>query len=196
MLDRTNTSWEHLLLLAKIFLQDHQQKTHSGTTDGFALLFNMNDLFEKYVARLMKRALQNTGRNVVSQGGGTPCLFDQETKRFQTRPDLCIQKDGRNILIIDTKWKNIEHPDIDPKYGVKQSDVYQLMAYSQLYNCPRVVLLYPHNGKLPAGSIHQMYSIAKQSAQEKLTVATVDITESHIKIQNELKKIVEKQVAC
>ena len=194
ILNRTNTRWKELVRLAELFLQNRHQKTHVGYTDGFAIFFKMNDLFEKYVFRMLKHALQNSGRDVVPQGGRTPCLFEEVTGRFWTRPDLCVRQDDRNILIIDTKWKKIEHPDDDPKYGVKQSDVYQLMAYSQIYNCPRVVLLYPHHGKLPSEPIHKVYSIGKQSAQEKLTVATLDITKSHHEIQIALNNLVEKQM--
>ena len=188
VLDRTNTRWRELLSLAKLFLRDRHQQTHTGPTDGFALLFEMNVLFEEYVARLLVRALVNTSYHISMQGGRLPCLFEGETGRFRTRPDLIIRQNNRNIIIIDTKWKRITD---DPKDSVSQADVYQLMAYSELYDCPRVVLLYPHHGELPPEPIQRLYSIAKPETPERLIVATLDITGSRVIHQNALKDLVE-----
>ena len=72
----------------------------------------------------------------------------------------------------------------DPKQGVSQADVYQLMAYSQLYRCPEVMLLYPHHGDLPPEPICTRFAIASDGAEETLQVATLDVTgpaHAHIK---------------
>ena len=175
VLDRTNTRWHELLSLARLFLRDHHQQTSFGPTEGFALLFEMNVLFEEYVARLMARALAGTRLRVSAQGGLRACLYEGEAGRFRTRPDLIIRKGNQNALIIDTKWKRITQID-DPHAGVSQADIYQLMTYGQLYECPYVMLLYPHHGGLPPDPIRQRYSIAKPGAQESLIVATLDIT--------------------
>lgn len=178
VLNRTNTRWQELLSLAKLFLWDRHQHTSTGPIDGYALLFEMNVLFEEYVARLMARALAGTDLRVSVQGGLRACLYEGETGRFRTRPDLIIRQGNRNALIIDTKWKRITRID-DPHDGVSQADVYQLMTYGRLYDCPHVVLLYPHHGGLPPDPIRQRYSIAMPDAQESLVVATLDIIGTH-----------------
>jgi DNA invertase Pin-like site-specific DNA recombinase len=76
----------------------------------------------------------------------------------------------------DTKWKRMTPRIDDPKQGVSQADVYQLMAYGRLYDCPNVVLLYPHHGDLPPDPIRRRYSIATRGADESLIVATQDLT--------------------
>ena len=177
VLDRTSTRWRELVTLSRLFLEDRHQQTSLGPIDGYALLFEMNVLFEEYVARLLIRALAGTGLKVSAQGGHRNCLFDGETGRFRTRPDMIIRRGDRVALIVDTKWKRIKGID-DPKQGVSQADVYQLMAYGKLYECPDVLLLYPHHGGLPPEPIVQPYSIAKPGAQERLFVATLDVTGS------------------
>lgn len=57
VLDRTNSRWRELLNLARLLLGDRFQTTSSGGSDGFSLLFEMNVLFEEYVARMLKRGL-------------------------------------------------------------------------------------------------------------------------------------------
>ena len=175
VLDRTSTRWRELVALARLFLDDRHQQTSAGSVDGYALLFEMNILFEKYVARLLSRALAGTGLRVSSQGGHCDCLFEGETGRFRTRPDVIVRRGNRINLIVDTKWKRLTRID-DPKQGVSQADVYQLMAYGRLYECPDVVLLYPHHGGLPPDTILRRYSIAKPDSHERLVVATLDVT--------------------
>ena len=190
VLDRTNTRWRELLSLARLFLGDRHQQTSAGTIDGHALLFEMNVLFEEYVARLLARAFAGTDLRVSAQGGGYDCLFEGKTGRFRTRPDLIIRRDIQIVLIIDTKWKRITPRIDDPKQGVSQADIYQLMAYSQVYDCPDVVLLYPHHGGLPPEPVRQRYSIAKRDAQEGLSVVTIDVTGSHRKHEAALRDLV------
>ena len=189
VLDRTNTRWRELLSLARLFLGDRHQQTSAGPIDGHALLFEMNILFEEYVARLLARALAGTDLSVSAQGGHRDCLFEGETGRFRTRPDLIVRRGSRIAMIIDTKWKRITRID-DPKQGVSQADVYQLMAYGRLYECPYVVLLYPHHGGLPPDPILQRYSIARPSAQESLFVATLDVTGPHREHQTALGDLI------
>ena len=193
VLNRTNTRWRELLSLARLFLGDRHQETSAGATDGFALLFEMNILFEEYVARLLARALAGTSLRVTAQGGHRNCLFDGETGRFRTRPDLIIRRGNQIVLIIDTKWKRITGTD-DPKRGVSQADVYQLMAYGRLYKCPHVMLLYPHHGGLSPNVILAKYSIAEADAQETLSVATLDVTQSRRSHENALRHLIENHM--
>jgi 5-methylcytosine-specific restriction endonuclease McrBC regulatory subunit McrC len=50
---------------------------------------------------------------------------------------------ANDALILNQKCNS------DAKQGVSQADVYHLMAYGRLYDCPKVMLLYPHNEDLP-----------------------------------------------
>ena len=68
VLDRTSTRWRELVALVRLFLCDRHQQTSAGASDGYALLFEMNVLFEEYVARLLGRALSGTDLRVTAQG--------------------------------------------------------------------------------------------------------------------------------
>lgn len=190
VLDRTSTRWRELVAMARLFLGDRHQQTSAGAMDGYALLFEMNVLFEEYVARLLARALSGTALSATAQGGGRNCLFEGKAGRFRTLPDVIVRRGKRIELIIDTKWKRIAGVD-DPKQGVTQADVYQLLAYGRLYECSDVVLLYPHHGELPPEPILRPYSIAKPGAQERLTVATLDVTGPRRNHEKALGRLVE-----
>lgn len=146
-IDRTNRAWQDLLAMARLFLLDRYQTTSAGVGQGTALLFEMNTLFEEYVGRLMVRALAGTEFGVSLQGGREYCLTSTEDGRrvFQTRPDILIRQGNRITHVIDTKWKTMSPRIEDPKQGVSQADIYQMMAYAHLYKAPKLTLLYPHH---------------------------------------------------
>ena len=194
VLDRTNTRWRQLLSMARLFLGDRHQQTSAGPIDGFSLLFEMNVLFEEYVARLVARALAGSGLRVSAQGGHRDCLFEGETGRFRTRPDIVVRRGDQTALIIDTKWKRIVERIDDPKQGVSQADVYQMMSYGRLYDCSCVVLLYPHHGGLQSEPILRRYSIAKRDARESLFVATLDVTGQQRKLEATLRSLIKERL--
>ena len=179
IIDRTNARWKEVVDLARLLLGDRFQTTSTGETAGFSLLFEMNVLFEEYVARMIARALAGTGRHVVTQGGRLFCLQTREHKSlFQTKPDILIKRGNVIEQIIDTKWKRISARLDDPKQGVSQADVYQMMAYGQLYRCPRLTLLYPHHHALGPDTMRVVHRIAVPNSHDYLELSTVDMSTS------------------
>jgi 5-methylcytosine-specific restriction enzyme subunit McrC len=179
VIDRTNRSWQELFAMARLFLQDRYQTTTGGAGQGTAMLFEMNALFEEYVGRLIARALAGTGLTVSLQGGRLFCLSAQDSERglFQTKPDILIRRGGAITHVIDTKWKRIASRIDDPKQGVSQADVYQMMAYAQLYHAPRLTLLYPHHPGLGLEDlVHARHRITGHDTI--LETASIDVSNS------------------
>lgn len=177
VIDRTNRAWHELFNMAQLFLRSQYQSTSGGAGQGTAILFEMSALFEDYVGRLVKRALAGTQYQVSLQGGRLFCLTSVEDERaaFQTRPDILIRSPDTTIVhVIDTKWKRLSCKNDDPKQGVSQSDIYQMMAYAHLYQAPRLTLLYPHNiGLGDKDGIQAQFRITHQ--QTLIETASVDI---------------------
>jgi 5-methylcytosine-specific restriction enzyme subunit McrC len=178
LIDRTNRAWQELFGMAQLFLRNRFQTTSSGTGQGTALLFEMNALFEEYLGRLISRALVGTDRRVTLQGGRLFCLtsLDDARAAFQTKPDIIIWRTGQVSHVIDTKWKRISSRIDDPKQGVSQGDVYQMMAYAHLYKAPRLTLLYPHHDGLSDGEgVQARYRITGH--ETVLETASVDVAD-------------------
>lgn len=178
ILDRSNLAWRELLSLARLLLENRFQTTSHGEAQGFALLFEMNTLFEQYVAVTLRRALAGLDFRVTLQSPKSYALVEEDTgrKRFQTIPDIVVSRRGRIELIIDTKWKRLQAAIDDPKRGVSSADVYQLLAYAQTHDAPRLMLLYPHHRRLdrPAGlqADHRIVG-----TERRLGVSTVDLSD-------------------
>lgn len=166
-IDRTNRRWADLLSLARLLLQNRFQNTSGGRNKGVALLFEMNKLFEEYIGRLISRAAAGSEYRVTRQGGLLFCLTDIETDRrtFQTKPDILLRRGGLVTHVIDTKWKRITSRIDDVKQGVSQGDVYQMMAYGQLYQSSRLTLLYPHHQGLgPSEGLQARHRITSHNS--------------------------------
>ena len=95
------------------------------------------------------------------------------------------------IAIIDTKWKCLRNTSEDRKRGISHSDVYQLMAYAQLYCCDRLLLLYPHHVGLTNTGIQANYGIAVPGKlpPDRLQVATVDVGQEIASMAEALRPI-------
>ena len=189
VIDRTNERWRSLMNFARLLLGERFQTTSRGASPGFSLLFEMNVLFEEYVARVLASALAGSGRRVVAQGGRLHCLRDATDRGlFQTRPDILVKRGDRVEQVIDTKWKRVAARVDDPKQGVSQADVYQMMTYSRLYSCPRVTLLYPHNQALGEAPLADAYRINLLGCDDRVEVATIDIAK-HTGMRDRLRAL-------
>ena len=136
--DKQMREYESVLEFAKVFLFDNSFSPYKGKDIAFALLFDMNLLFESYVGVYLKKKgfdvrLQDRGKYLIE----TP-------NRFALRPDIVINKDTNTEIVADTKYKNITtHKDIN------QADMYQLYAYGTKYKkTSQLYLIYPKSHKI------------------------------------------------
>lgn len=141
-IDRSTKEYEMLMKWSKVFLFNKSFTTFSGKNKSRALLFPMESVYESYVAKYIKKALNPYGWEVSSQDKGH-YLFSKPRKQFALRPDLVCRK-GNRTVIMDTKWKNLVNND-RINYGISQEDMYQMYAYSKKYETVEVWLLYPLN---------------------------------------------------
>lgn len=128
VINRQVKHYEQTLLWCKIFLLGNSFTPHKGDDLAFALLFDMNALFESYVGNFIKKKfsgtiLQHSEKHLV-----------EEPKSFKLRPDIFL----KGKFIADTKWKIISSKD-----DISQADLYQLYAYGKKHECGKLHLIYP-----------------------------------------------------
>ena len=129
VINRQVKHYEQTLLWCKIFLFNNSFTPHKGDDLAFALLFDMNALFESYVGNFIKKSfpgtiLQHSEKHLV-----------EDPKSFKLRPDIFL----KGKFIADTKWKIISSRD-----GISQADLYQLYAYGKKHPCDgKLHLIYP-----------------------------------------------------
>ncbi|ABC29109.1 McrBC 5-methylcytosine restriction system component [Hahella chejuensis KCTC 2396] len=153
------------LILAKLN-PNFQQGQHRG----IALLFPMEQLFEKYVEVSLRHELP-AGIQLKAQASSQYLLrhkpqgSDISTTMFQLKPDLLLRTPlGDQVL--DTKWKLLDQCawTSDKKYNIAQSDLYQMFAYGHKYQHGRghMMLIYPKHPAFtePLPPFHYSESLA------------------------------------
>ncbi|MCY3621367.1 MAG: hypothetical protein OXH68_06600 [Gammaproteobacteria bacterium] len=155
--------------MARLLLGGDWQRTTTGAVEGYALLFPMNDLFEEFVGLTLRAAV--SPQPVYLQHTGRYALEGQQRRLFALRPDIVVKGD----LVIDTKWKELK-PD-EPRLGVEQTDVYQMLAYARAYEAKRLVLLYPWHEGLAHPGVIRRWRIAGTSTA--FDIGTVNVGDPH-----------------
>lgn len=195
ILDRTNTAYRALLDQALMFLRYRWQSIYSGDSNGFALLFQMNILFEAFIGKCALRLQSRLNCDVRLQGPHSFALHtDTGTRHFKTKPDICVEfEGGKARTIIDTKWKRLAHADRGAPWGISNSDIYQMLTYAEVYDAGRVVLLYPHPAQLgiAPGIVDRFYSRDRKCVVE---VATIDLNVLNT-VNEQLAAILETHTA-
>lgn len=131
-----------LMRWSRVFLMNKSFTTFSGGHNARALLFPMEKVFESYIAQQLKKVLLDLNWNISTQDKGY-YLFDSP-RRFALQPDIVIVRDDDTKVILDTKWKSlVNNPRTN--YGISQSDMYQMYAYSKKYGASEIWLIYPVN---------------------------------------------------
>ena len=130
-IDRTNREYATAMNWTRIFLSGRSFTTAAGKAEALALLFDMNKLFEAYVAEHIKRFFAD--RFTVKIQAREKYLFDTP-RSFKLKPDIILERDEEKI-ILDTKWK----------FEIYPSDMYQMFAYAKKYGAKKIFLLCPPN---------------------------------------------------
>jgi 5-methylcytosine-specific restriction enzyme subunit McrC len=145
-LDRGMGYYADSLAWARLILDDESPLTGTGVHRAPSLLFPMEAVFEAFVARHLARQL---ARPLIlkTQARSHHLVRHREQNWFRLKPDLLIRDTGREVLVLDTKWKLLDSMKASgtDKYGLSQGDFYQLQAYGQSYLDGQgdVVLIYP-----------------------------------------------------
>ena len=177
--NRLTQRYSRALMMARWFLSSQAPDLRQGHSDGLALLFDMNVLFQRTLGALIRRVLP-AGLHLREEGPRRYLAADQLGQRqFQMRPDLCILRGDEVLAIADAKWKLLEVEPESGRHGVAQADAYQLHAYATTYQCGQVALWYPKRPAedvQPAGPVFTLAGGANADDRSYLTVQKVDIS--------------------
>ncbi|QNK78665.1 restriction endonuclease [Winogradskyella sp. PAMC22761] len=129
-LNRKSNSYTEALELARLIILNYSPDISSGKEKMLSLLFDMNDLWETYILKQVKKACEGTDIEVSGQ----------ESKSFwgnnSLRPDIVLRQ-GEKTFVIDTKWKR------PLRSSASVSDLRQMYSYCRFWDAEKAMLLYP-----------------------------------------------------
>lgn len=178
--NRGTQRYERLLNMARLFIQGQSPDVISGEGDGFALLFDMNELFEKYVGRIAQRIFTTETQKVRLQGPALHLARNvQGSGAFELRPDIVAMENNVVSWIVDTKWKRLDLAK--RRDGVASADMYQMHAYAKRYKAPHVLLLYPHHVEMESEvgrrASYEIEQVGDNPLRHFISVGTVDLSD-------------------
>ncbi|WP_089670514.1 McrC family protein [Halobacterium jilantaiense] len=156
-LTRLTDYYEKVLVLSRLVLKHiYIEDIVAGEGASYSLLIGMNDVFEKVVERTARETVdERDGWSVEGQARTDNLLRGSPPIRM--RPDFVVKRHGEPVLVGDAKWKT----------GVKNNDVYQVVAYQTAYDAP-CVLVYPDND----GAVENDYSVKNGHSLAMLELPT------------------------
>ena len=155
------------------FLRGLGQDVRAGEQESLSVLFNMNQLFEEFIAAKLRKETHGRGFRVQAQG--PQCHLAREadgSSRFLMKPDITFLGPGERVLaVLDTKWK--AWSEGKTAYGVVGDDMYQIVAYGMRYQCRNLTLVYPKQKKIQRDRID--FRINRTDPEMQVTVRFVDL---------------------
>lgn len=130
---RNTERYRQAMYWAKMLLLNYYPDVQHGNKEVVAIMFDMNQLWEKFVFVEMKKQILDYE------------VYEQNKKHFwetkTIRPDIFLHKKGMPNIIIDTKWK------IPNEKSPSDDDLKQMFVYHLYFEADTTILLYPANGK-------------------------------------------------
>lgn len=139
--NRDTKIYIELLSWTKIILLNQTFTPFAGTKSAISFLFPMEQVFEEYVAKHIKRVFSEDGWNVFCQE--KELYLSPKLEMFGIKPDIVLKYYDKTV-IMDTKWKRLK-AEKEKNYEIKQEDIYQMYAYAKRYETKHIWLLYPYS---------------------------------------------------
>lgn len=142
--NRLNEKFKEIVEFCYLILFGSTYSIEQGQYQYYALVFDMNLVFEKYVTKLLRNSLDEFAfdyQNNIYLASDHETSFHYVRNKKRLIPDIIVRKGNKSLGIIDTKYKL----DLSNGY-ISHSDTYQMMAYCVANESDKAILLYP---KLP-----------------------------------------------
>ena len=158
----------------------------------FAFLLPMEYVFEDFIFGFIDKELEE----VTAKAQRSDTYLDED-KTFNLKPDLWLKTEEKS-LIADTKYKIVYSDEKDPKKGISQNDLYQILAYAIRFEVDEIILFYP-NTLIQAQEDNTELTIKDALAQDKeisvkafqLAIINRELLSSELEAKTELNDLFE-----
>lgn len=138
--------YESPISWARLILEGFSPQSMLGRHNAYSLLFPMEAVFENFVAKYLKQRIPQPLK-LSAQVQSKSLVRYGDKNYFRLKPDLYLKDVTGNDTVLDTKWKLIDQSKKagKDKFGLSQSDFYQMLGYGFKYlSCEGdLVLIYP-----------------------------------------------------
>ena len=147
--DRRTERYRNAMDLSQLILLGENPDFKSGKDDVFSLMFDMNLLWEDWVASEVRRDLHASDWKLKTQK--QQAFWQGSVRTKFVKPDLVVHSNSRSpqsfqlfgkfpiegATVLDTKWKVLEQAT------PSDEDLKQMFVYSKLWSADHTWLIYP-----------------------------------------------------
>lgn len=135
--ERMPEEYRPLLDLCRLLADSLIPADAAGPMPAPSFLLDLERVFERYVARGIVAAFAHSRKYTVGvQVPHTVNRIDSGLPDVTVRPDVTIDREGRTMVVVDTKWKLW-------RGSAETGDLYQMLAYGATLGAEDVALVYP-----------------------------------------------------
>ncbi|MFZ2499494.1 McrC family protein [Methanosarcina sp.] len=182
------SDYEEVVQICHMILENQVYSHQEYEMKNWSLLFNMEYIFEDFIAGYIQKHFSDIFK-VESQKSDLYLHTDPNTFNLQHDILLTNKKTGEKI-IVDTKYKprwNLEKSD--PKKGIAQSDMYQMISYAYRRGTDKVLLIYPNTSEKLAED--HVFLINNALTNQKIKIKAIDVPfwslDGHSSVEENLK---------
>lgn len=166
--DRMNERYKHSFEIAIMILNRLITMPSTNNKKSFSFLFDMAEVFEKFIGNIYKNIDKDTKLQTVKNFGN-----------LQLKPDIIFRN-----TIIDTKYKIVKNRD-----DLSTQDKYQMFVYGTNFEMKETMLLYPKH----IYDVKENLKLGKYENMIELKMRSIDL-DSELKFEayvEEIKKRLE-----
>jgi 5-methylcytosine-specific restriction enzyme subunit McrC len=137
--DRKTERYREAMFISQLLLLNFRPDIRGGEQDIIAIMFDMNELWEEYVYRKLKKEESRFNIKVSRQEKDKFWWNADANINKHIRPDIVIRSNNqqRKPVIVDTKWKILS--EMVPS----DEDLKQMYVYNLFWGTSKSVLVYP-----------------------------------------------------
>lgn len=135
-----NEKYENIVEFCHMILFGSTYSADEGAQHYYALIFDMNLVFERFVVKFLRTSLPEyvfNCQNEINLASNPSGLDEFRRNIKKIIPDIIVKRNNESLAIIDTKYK----PDFSKGY-ISSTDIFQMMAYCVANESDTAILLY------------------------------------------------------
>jgi 5-methylcytosine-specific restriction enzyme subunit McrC len=131
---RKTDAYRKAISIARLLLLNFHPDIRKGHEDVMALMFDMNQLWERYILQMLRRSAPD---GWAVEGQSRNLFWHSEQHTAHLKPDIVLHGPADRSIVLDTKWKllNGNRPN--------DHDLRQLFAYQHQWKAREGFLVYP-----------------------------------------------------
>jgi 5-methylcytosine-specific restriction enzyme subunit McrC len=166
--------YENLMDSCRLILTQQLYSSNIYDLSQWCLLFPMEYIFEDFLAGFLDLKFSKDWKVEYQKSNEYLCT---DPKVFNIQHDifLTLRSDASRKIIIDTKYKIRDlNFKSDPKKGVAQTDLYQMISYALKRGCTDLILVYPNlSEEINSGDVFEI--ISGFAGKEKIKIVAIEI---------------------